>query len=606
MGEVVRKPEPQAGDRTGMGNLVQFGAPQNDTLYSQPVAVGRVYRKLPDIREALGPYFTDLVFFFRNILLSNAYEIKVFMSRRAFVLLRICSIILGIPKDDIKGTLVCDNALPFLMGADGKGLSGKSVLVVDDMLIQGNSLLRTKKLLDEYGVDAKYMVFAKNKDCQTERGRRLRGSEHKPNDQELSDFYKTVFASHELSTGNYDLLGQRIVDTIGACSFPYLSFLPAFIMDNFQGDLPFAIPQGYTCFDASFKNYVYTEKNQNVKIFALDSGAFFRENTVSDAFLRLNKSDEGATHLIPFSILSEDILADEGRLEGIYKDIMGMEISKEIPRTPQRVYHHALESTAKLLSYFLGLALAKKCMSSPDERHWDDFRNQYLDFEGLTYGFGKYIADNLPVFSNAKWLSRIVRDDNEENQGKTPISSVTAAPEDNKTCKTASDFFSADFRKTKLKDDTGVDSGCFHERVAGYCNDTGMERRPCSSALVAEMDEGRVTYTVRYKDGTLRAVLTPGEQARNYCPDKLFPVLCVWCYYKDSHSRKSNKLWATFKEWYFSRFAGDEDLFDEPYLEEWVKTAKERPALFGREIAYRRWMRNSYNDEVLTKGFSLT
>ena len=583
------------------------------------VIADRVRRKLPYIREALGQsYFSDLIFFFRNIILSGAYDVKVFISRRAYVLMRMFAAILDISEDEIKGTLICDNAIPFYKGKNGEGLIGKDVLVVDDLLLQGNSLYQKMKLLSDYGATkTNYMVFAKNIDSQSEREKKLRKNIGTGRDKDLSDFFEKVFASHTLNTGEIDILGERIVDSIGACNFPYLSFLPAFILDGKQDRFPVAIPGRFTCFEDLYDSYIYSKQQQQVKIIALESGAFYTEDSVSDAFIRHYISDDTIS-LVPFSILSEKILYDENKLRMIYRELMG----RETPHTTQEVYSHALEGTSKLLTYLLSLALVKRCIAPLNKDTWSNFCSECLDLEGMNYGFGEDIGKDILKYAEEPWLLSFIREDRHETL--CDISDVVEKRADKTVYRQALERFAEEFQVIKVGDDTGKDAGCFHQRVADPAGDSA-KRTANAAALVAELDAGRVTYILRYKDGALRAVLTPGERARNYCPELLFPVLCVERYYKTRYSAYSQTYWTKFKEWYIkyinsfhsdenplsedykyiNRFHSDENPLSEDYLNKWVISANERPALFSRDNAYRCWHRNDYFDKVLTEGFAI-
>lgn len=110
--------------------------------------------KLVDIlREDV---FTELMSFWRNVEESE-FDFKIFVSKKCFVLYKTFQPLFNFTSYEpcIKLT---DTAIPIYT----KEMSGKKVLIVDDVFIHGRTSLRISKEVSKSASEVKFYVFAKN------------------------------------------------------------------------------------------------------------------------------------------------------------------------------------------------------------------------------------------------------------------------------------------------------------------------------------------------------------------------------------------------------------------------------------------------------------
>ena len=168
--------------------------------------------------------YRSLLNFFNEILLSD-YDLIVFKVRKCYALFRVFEPFL---KDVSSKNIISSNCIELYMSDS----TISSVLIVDDILIHGRTLLNFKKKLSVILPNAKIdiKVFAKfsvdNHDIDSIQDKSLKN--------ELKSLRESVKCQRDVDEVGWKRISNSILCSLYCTNTPHISFVPTFQLNNSQ------------------------------------------------------------------------------------------------------------------------------------------------------------------------------------------------------------------------------------------------------------------------------------------------------------------------------------------------------------------------------------
>jgi nucleoside phosphorylase len=286
--------------------------------------------------EIFPPEHSELILRYKNTLpkVFANYDVAIFMARKAICFYK-ALVLGGFVKEPVSCEILTDRALSYNIF---KKLENKKVVIIDDVMIRGTSIVKTLKILSEEGIKADVYIMAQS-----------------IGEKPISEEARIIETFSKLSDSDTKQLSKYIADFIAATICPYNIDQPIYNFRQFNSERIDDFVRQFNLVDISSR----LQKKYGIKNYILEIPNSSFSDEVIGEFVKLCKIRflHGKYKKNPVFLATPFILFDEmnySKLDEAFLKFNNTQLQNFIYNKQEKIIY---ENKIKILSYAISAQL---------------------------------------------------------------------------------------------------------------------------------------------------------------------------------------------------------------------------------------------------------